>query len=59
MIDKYGKHSYALIGDCKNCQDYCLFLANNGFNLILMGLQVDIDNTKLLVRQSSPTTIIE
>jgi len=37
MQDKYGHHSWTVISDVKRCPPYALFLAEKGFNLILMG----------------------
>lgn len=37
LLDKYGHLAWALIADCKDNEDYYIFLAKNGFNLILMG----------------------
>ena len=42
LHDTYGYHSWALIADCRGCEDYAHFLAKNGFNLILMGEELDI-----------------
>jgi hypothetical protein len=39
---RYGSHSWALIVDCKGNEEYCILLAQKGFNLILCGEEEDI-----------------
>lgn len=46
MLDKYGHFAWALIGDCKGNEDYCRFLAANGFSLILLGKEEEISKAK-------------
>ena len=46
LHQKYGYHSWALIADCRGNEEYCRFLAKNGFNLILMGEEKDIQIAK-------------
>lgn len=46
LHDKYGHFAWALIGDCKGNEDYCRFLAKNGFSLILLGKPEEISKAK-------------
>lgn len=42
FLERYGEGSWALIADVANNEEYCLHLAKQGLNLILMGDQNDI-----------------
>lgn len=46
LHDKYGHHSWALIADCRENEEYCKILAERGFNLILMGEEKDVEIAK-------------
>ena len=46
LHDKYGHHSWAVIGDCRGNEDYAKFLAANGFNLVLIGAELDVQIAK-------------
>jgi hypothetical protein len=46
LLDKYGHHSWAVISDCRGAEEYAQFLAERGFNLVLMGDEQDIQIAK-------------
>jgi hypothetical protein len=59
LLDKYGHLAWALITDCKDNEEYCTFLANNGFNLILMGDYADIQKVRQQVEAIDANLLIE
>ena len=46
LQDKYGHHAWAVIGDCRGNEQYARFLALNGFNLVLLGSELDVEIAK-------------
>ena len=40
--EKYGFHSWVIIADCRQNEQYCKFFAKNNFNLILLGSEQDV-----------------
>jgi hypothetical protein len=59
LHDKYGHMSWALITDCKDNEEYCRFLAINGFNLILMGEESDINKARGIAEEIDSKILIE
>lgn len=56
FLDRYGEGSWAIIADVANNEEYCLYLAKQGLNLILMGDLNDIQIVRDMISVENQDT---